>query len=113
MTYLPYSGTEGWSGSDSSSNRDGINGKYQKEVINCLLTSAEQGLTWVELQKMLQKHHGTLTGALSALHKGGFICRLSETRGKSKVYVLPEFVQGRETEPQGRNKSCPNCGEKL
>jgi hypothetical protein len=38
---------------------------------------------------------------LSDLHKAGRIARLTEERNRCKVYVLPEYVNGRETEPHG------------
>ena len=46
-------------------------------------------------------HHGRVSGALSVLHKVGKLARLTETRDKCKVYVLPEYVNGRPTEPHG------------
>jgi hypothetical protein len=46
-------------------------------------------------------HHGRVSGALSVLHKVGKLARLHETRDKCKVYVLPEFVNDRQTEPHG------------
>ena len=47
-------------------------------------------------------HHGTISGAVSNLHKKGLIARLAEKRGKNKIYVMPHNVDGRETETQGR-----------
>ena len=41
-------------------------------------------------------HHGTASGQLSVLDKGGLIKRLKEKRGKSSVYVQNPFVNGRE-----------------
>jgi hypothetical protein len=46
-------------------------------------------------------HHGQASGALSVLHKEGRIARLTERRNRCAVYVLPEYVQGRETSPHG------------
>lgn len=119
MTYLPYNGTSGWSGSDTSEARaidadaSGTTGRRQEEVVKHLRDSGSRGLTWVELQQVMPLHHGTLSGALSVLHKEGVVARLSESRGRCKVYVLPEFVGDRKTETQGRKKSCPHCGGQL
>jgi hypothetical protein len=118
-TYLPYNGTSGWSGSDTSESRaleadtSGKTKKRQQQAINALRESGYVGLTWIELQQVMPLHHGTLSGVLSVLHKEGVICRLSEKRGKCKVYVLPEFVGARLTENQGRSKNCPHCGGAL
>jgi hypothetical protein len=60
------------------------------------------GVTWLELAAVLDVHHGSASGVLSVLHKGGRICRLTERRNRCKVYCLPEYVNGRETEPHGR-----------
>lgn len=117
--YLPYNGTSGWSGSDTSMERalnadsSGVTGDRQKKVLESLRNSGITGLTWVELQKILPLHHGTLSGSLSVLHKQGVISRLSEKRNGCKVYVLPEFVNNRMTEIHGRKKFCPHCGGDL
>jgi DNA-binding MarR family transcriptional regulator len=55
-----------------------------------------EGLTWRELSDRTGWHHGTASGALSVLHKEGLIARLEERRDRCQIYVLPEFVLGRE-----------------
>lgn len=118
---LPYAGTSGFSGSDTSElrarsrDRDGSTAKLQKDILEHLATRGAEGATWNELGDELGLHHGTVSGGLSVLHKAGIIARLVERRGKSKVYVLPQYVQGRMTELQGRRASrtpitCSNCG---
>lgn len=119
QAYLPYNGTSGWSGSDTSEGRavesdtSGKTALRQAQTLAALHGAESSGLTWIELQQILPLHHGTLSGVLSVLHKEEVICRLSEKRGRCKVYVLPQFVGGRLTEKQGRNKNCPHCGGKL
>lgn len=99
---LPYGGTAGWSGSITSmmraveDNKTGKTSKRQIFVIEMLKTKKEQGLTWKELSDIANWHHGESSGALSVLHKTGHIARITETRGRSQVYVLPEYVNGRE-----------------
>jgi hypothetical protein len=115
---LPYAGNSGWSGSAPSRERaedldkSGITIKRQQFVLSELLVSGKYGITWRELD-MHFSHHGVSTALLSVLHKVGAIQRLSERRNRCSVYVLPEFVYGRETQAQGRKKvikACSNCG---
>ena len=62
-----------------------------------------KGVTAKELSAILQIHHGWASSILSNHHKAGIFARLAEKRDGYKIYVLPEFVDGRETEKQGRN----------
>lgn len=116
---LPYAGTSGWSGSDTSRERavrddkTGVTGRRQAKLLGILAERGNEGITWRELSQITGDHHGTASGALSVLHKEGRIDRLTVRRGRCKVYVLPEFVNGRQTESHGRSKSCPNCGHEL
>lgn len=118
-TQLPYAGTSGWSGSDTSYARAagddaaGVTGKRQRMVLHLLAAAEDAGLTWKELADLTGWHHGTASGALSVLHKTGHICRLSVTRSRCKVYVLPEHVGERVVERQGNRKRCPHCGGSL
>ena len=119
QAYLPYNGSSGWSGTDTSHERasesdsSGKTALRQEQARVAIANSGFSGLTWIELQRILPLHHGTISGVLSVLHKEGVICRLSEKRDRCKVYVLPEFVGGRVTEEQGRKKNCPHCGGEL
>jgi hypothetical protein len=118
---LPYAGTSGWSGSETSRERaetadaDGTTTERQQAVLrllrernvyadtpgNPVWTGGIGGLTWKELGVLAGMHHGQASGALSVLHKEGRIARLTERRNRCAVYVLPEYVQGRETSPHG------------
>jgi hypothetical protein len=108
---LPYAGTSGWSGSETSRQRaldadhTGVTGKRQRMTLRLLDVAGADGLTWTELGRALGVHHGSASGVLSVLHKEGRICRLTEVRNKCRVYVLPEHVQDRETEPHGRQRN--------
>lgn len=114
---LPYAGTSGWSGSDTSRDRavesdsSGATGFRQGAALFALFRAEEEGLTWQELGDAMDWHHGTSSGCLSVLHKDGRIARLSDRRNRCKIYVHPDFVAGRAVEPHGRKPSvCPNCG---
>lgn len=114
---LPYAGTSGWSGSDTSkaravtADRDGTTSARQKAVLELLSWQGSLGVTWREVADRLDLHHGSASGVLSVLHKEGVIARLAEARDRCKVYVLPSYVEGRATEPHGRKAhACPNCG---
>lgn len=118
---LPYAGTSGFSGTDTSErrarmrDRNGETAKAQADVLMLLTDAGTEGMTWNELGERLGLHHGTVSGALSVLHKAGKIARLVERRNRSKVYVMPHYVNGRMTEYQGRRRSmtaitCSACG---
>lgn len=64
-----------------------------------------RGATWQEVALAIGLHHGAASGALSVLHKTGHIARLAETRTRCKVYVLPQYVLDRPTEPHGRTSA--------
>jgi len=102
---LPYAGTSGWSGSSTSRNRaieadkSGKTRDRQQQVLTLLANAGGHGMTWQELSTETGWHHGTASGALSVLHKTDRIARLTEKRNKCKVYVLPDEVNERATEP--------------
>ena len=116
---LPYRGTSGWSGSDTSRERaekadtDGTTSKRQTETVDLLNASAYRGMTWRDLSDATGWHHGPASGVLSVLHKSGVIARLTERRDRCAVYVMPEFVRGRETAPHRPNASRVLLGELL
>lgn len=77
-----------------------------------LLFTGEQGLTSKEWGDIRNLEHQTYSSIPSVLHEGGFVERLSNRRGRHEIYVLPEYVNGRETKPH-RSKmkhTCSNCG---
>jgi DNA-binding transcriptional ArsR family regulator len=110
LPILPYNGSSGHSGSSTSKARadhldkSGKTSKYQFIIMDFLCEKGEFGATWREIADLLGVHHGTASGALSVLHKAGLLERLKETRDKSKIYVLPEFVMFRETEAPKKTK---------
>lgn len=108
MAYLPYDGTSGWAGSDTSRLRavgadaSGKTTGNQVRTLYALETMGVAGLTWKELADFYDWHHGVSSGVLSVLHKGQLIARLNETRKGCKVYVALDYVAGRKIETQGR-----------
>ena len=116
---LPYNGTSGHSGTETSkqraldSDRSGKTALRQAQALNLLAERTFHGITWKELSELTGLHHGTASGVLSVLHKVGRIARLKESRNGCKVYVDLRCVNGRTIEIQGRKKSCPHCGGNL
>lgn len=120
---LPYGGASdpnsGFSGSETSEERarhldqSGTTGRRQAEALRALAAVGATGLTWRELATMLEVHHGAASGVLSNLHKTGLIDRLTLTRQRSKVYVLPEYVNDRPTEAPKPNARDPYFEEVL
>ncbi len=119
---LPYAGSSGWSGSDTSRDRaarndsDGTTAGSQAQTLELLLQARRDGLTWQELAFATGLHHGGASGVLSVLHKTDQIQRLTAVRNRCKVYVHPLFLDERETEIHSSAKppvtiQCPHCGE--
>jgi len=121
-TVLPYAGTSGWSGTDTSEERaktsdsKGKTSDIQAYALRSLYGRGPRGLTWKELSEQTGWHHGTSSSVLSVLHKAERIYRLKERRDGCRVYVYngPDYLDGREHDMQGRKpKECPNCGHSL
>lgn len=108
---LPYGGTSGWSGSETSMERalgddlDGTTTERQATALTRLAHAGPLGLTWKELADLTGWHHGQASGTLSVLHKEGRIARLTERRDRCAEYVLPAHVNGRETATHGRKRA--------
>lgn len=103
---LPYGGEHGSAGTDTSRSRakSGAAGRAQPRIVHALALVGEAGATVSELREsaMLSDiHHGTVSGALSELHKGGVIYRLTEVRDRCRVYVTAPNVAGREFDRPG------------
>lgn len=115
LPLTPYAGTSGWSGSETSLERavtedsNGTTKKRQQQVLFYLERYKDRGVTWKELSVITNWHHGSSSGALSVLHKTGLIARLKQTRDRCAIYVLPEYVNQRET-AQPKIKRCRHCG---
>jgi hypothetical protein len=109
---LPYAGSSGYSGTDTSEQRareadtSGVTNERQRWVLNRIGMTVHRnvGITVKELRIATNWHHGIASSVLTCLHKDGRIARLVEKRDRCHVYVLPEHVNGRETQQVGSNK---------
>jgi hypothetical protein len=118
--YVPYNGTAGWSGTDTSQQR-AIDNVYsgrelnnQQQALHLLKHMGKLGLTWKELAQETGWHHGTASGILSVLHMSGAIVRTYTRRNRCKVYVHQNFKDEVTVEPyKKREKLCPHCGNDV
>lgn len=118
---LPYAGTSGWSGTETSrdratrADRDGTTKRRQNEALRLLAEAGRNGLTVKDFREITGNHHGSASSVLSILHKDGRIARLAETRDGCKIYVDLGYVESRPIETQKRKAThlCPNCGTEV
>jgi hypothetical protein len=103
-------------GSETSKASEHIRAGAQTEVYELLEAAGSRGLTGHEANDGIGKPRQT-TGqvALSTLHLSGHIVRLAESRDAQQIYVLPEYINGRETRERGSHglSTCPHCGGDL
>ena len=119
--YVPYNGTAGWSGTDTSKQRalDNINSgrelNNQQSALVYLKQAGELGLTWKELATETGWHHGTASGVLSVLHQSGAIIRLYSVRNRCKVYVHQNYKDAytKYETYKKRERLCPHCGNDI
>lgn len=117
MTDTPYAGTSGWSGSATSRERaerndsTGVTSYRHRRILRSLARHREEGRTVGEIERELEVGHGAASGALTVLHKGGHITRVKERRNRQEVYVLPEYVDGREESPYRPNPARARLAE--
>lgn len=113
-TALPFAGTTGHSGSDTSKDRaeseaaSGAAAARQHSILGLLEQAGPIGLTWKEIDIKMGRvpGHGSISGSLSSMHKEGLVSALKmDRRNGSGVYVLPKFVVGRITRPYNENKT--------
>ncbi len=110
----PYAGEHGSSGTATSRARaeSGTLGRSQARIVHALALVGRHGATVAELrsaQTLNDMHHGTISGALSELHKAGVIFRLTEVRKRCRVYVTAGHVEGREFDrPKGTASGLAN-----
>jgi hypothetical protein len=80
-----------------------------RSVLYTVGGTQEYGVTWRDLARMMSLHHGQASGALSSLHRRGFVARLKEKRDGCSVYVTNRFVNDRDTVAYGRGHSDEDC----
>jgi len=97
--FVPYNGTAGWSGTDTSQQRaiDNIHSgrelNNQQLALLLLKKAGANGLTWKEMATATGWHHGTASGVLSVLHKSDAIVRTIKIRNRCKVYVHQNYKE--------------------
>ena len=119
--YVPYNGTAGWSGTDTSKQRalDNIHSgrelNNQQSALVYLKQAGELGLTWKELAIATGWHHGTASGVLSVLHQSGAVIRLYSARNRCKIYVHQNYKDAYNTYEtyKKKEKLCPHCGHDV
>lgn len=70
-------------------------------IYSRLDVAGHRGLTCAEMREAIGTHHGAVSGAMAVLHRDLKIARLTEKREGYKVYVHPDFLDGRKAEAQG------------
>jgi hypothetical protein len=118
--YVPYNGTAGWSGTDTSRERamtnlrTGREYNNQQKALAYIKQAGSQGLTWKELSELTDMHHGTASGVLSVLHKSGAILRTTRVRNRCKIYMDIMFTDKVMHELYiEKKKLCPHCGNDI
>ena len=118
--FVPYNGTAGWSGTDTSEQRalDNIHSgrelNNQQLALHLLKKAGANGLTWKELATTTGWHHGTASGVLSVLHQSGATVRTVKTRNRCKIYVHQNYKdQVMHEVYKKREKFCPHCGNDI
>lgn len=61
--------------------------EFEQQVLTHLFSAEKNGMTWKELQPLVQKHHGHISGTLSGLHSAKKVFRLTTKRKNCQVYV--------------------------
>jgi hypothetical protein len=115
---IPYGRTgSGHAGNDSSRERQerndatGLTSANQRAVLQALAVAKSEGITCGEVEDGLQLHHGAASSALSHLHRAGYITRIKMRRKRHEIYVLPEYVNGREESPYRPRERRPHPSE--
>jgi hypothetical protein len=118
--YVPYNGTAGWSGTDTSKQRavdnihSGREENNQQKALRLLKLRSTVGLTWKELSTETGWHHGTASGILSVLHQSGAIVRLYSARNRCKIYVHQDFKDDvKYVKYKKPERFCPHCGNNI
>lgn len=100
-------GTTGWSGSSTSRERAEreVKGRRQQQVYRHLLRAGVLGRTCAEVEGDLGIGHGSASSALTGLHRGRHIVRLTQRRNGQEVYVVAHHQNGREESPYRPNST--------
>ena len=101
---LQTGGHAGGATSEERARREAQDGTLSARLSGVLVSVAARhahGMTVKEVRTSLGLHHGQASSALTNLHRVGSLARLTERRDGCFVYVLTDYVVGRETQPPG------------
>jgi hypothetical protein len=113
LPVLPYAGTSGHSGTDTSRERAeradaggarSVTAVRQHQTLSAVLTSGAWGVTVADLRNVKGWHHGVASGVLSNLHKENRIAMLERKRGRCHIYVDWAFVGEQTTIPHSSQR---------
>lgn len=79
--------------------KTGLTGWRQREVFKLVVEAGVTGIAVGEVEDTLGIGHGQASSALTHLHRGGHIQRITERRMKQELYVHPDFRDGRDESP--------------
>jgi hypothetical protein len=77
----------------------GITSLVQRAAYAQLGAKKSEGMTVAEFEDLTTLGHGQSSSAFSHLHRAGKIRRIKMRRKRHEIYVLPEYVNGREESP--------------
>lgn len=102
---LPYNGTSGHQDTDTSYERakrmdsSGITAERQKMVYHLVLQNRAHGITAQEARRALGFNNpNQVSPSFTVLHKAGYLARLLEKRDGHRVYVHPDYLEGRDSD---------------
>jgi hypothetical protein len=88
----------GWSGTDTSKDGEPLRAESQKQALAVLQEAGYVGATVVDVRHITGMHHGMASGALSVLHKRGYLVRLTQKRDRCRIYVVADLCHGRDAD---------------
>lgn len=94
----------GHSGSETSEEASKrVTGKRSQQVFDQVAQMQHRGVTVREIEWMLKIGHGSASGALTRLHRAGYIARLQRKRDKQQIYMAIAFTAGQALSPYKPN----------
>lgn len=75
----------------------GATSDLKRAIWNTVDRKGSAGMTVKEFTHLSGEHHGQVSGAFSTMHQRGDLARLTERRARYEVYVVPQYLNGRQT----------------
>lgn len=82
----------------------------QRLILQALMYEGANGLTWKQLSKILNLHHGQISGALNGLHQLGLVFMLRTKKDGCYPYVS-HLCRNQYTDEQVHDAPPPNKGK--